>query len=270
MVDFDLGAYFDRIGFGGPAAPSLETLAAIHRLHTQAIPFENLNPFLRLPVPLDIESLQKKLVRGGRGGWCFEHNLLVSRALQEIGFDVTCLAVRVLWHATSDHIGPRSHMLLLIKLNGRRYVADAGFGGQTLTAPLRLESDIEQQTPHEPFRLLRSGTSLEMQTRIGDAWESLYRFDLQEQFQADYEVTNWYLANHPNSYFVTGLTAARPDAGLRYALRNNQFAVHHTGGDTEHKTLASAAELRATLVDVFRIELPDVPDLDAALNRLTV
>jgi hypothetical protein len=65
---FDLTTYFTRIGYDGPRAPTLEMLRAIQRLHPQAIAFENLNPLLGLPVRLDIESLQQKLVRSRRGG----------------------------------------------------------------------------------------------------------------------------------------------------------------------------------------------------------
>ena len=85
----------------------------------------------------------------------------------------------------------------------------------------------------------------------------------------DYEVSNWYVSTHPDSLFVTGLMAARPATDCRYALRNNEFAAHHLNGNTERRVLTSAAEMRETLEKVFCITLPDVPELDAALARLT-
>jgi N-hydroxyarylamine O-acetyltransferase len=267
-ADFDLNGYFERIGFGGSCVPSLETLCAIHRRHAETIPFENLDPFLRRPVLLDAASIQRKLVFSGRGGYCFEQNLLLSGALKAIGFAVTGLAARVLWNATGNAVRPRSHMLLLVQLEGTPYLADVGFGGQTLTGPLRLEADIEQATPHEPFCLRRSGEAFELYTRIGEDWKPLYRFDLQEQFLADYEVSSWYLSNHPESPFVTQLIAARPDRGCRYALHNTEFAIHHVGGKTEQRTLVTVAELHATLRDIFRIALPATPETEAALSRL--
>ncbi len=270
-MEFDLDAYCKRIGFSAARTPSLETLAAIHRQHTEAIAFENLDPFLGRPVHLDMASVQRKIVDGGRGGYCFEQNLLLSRALKEMGFEVTDLAARVLWGATGEAVTPRSHMLLLVGVHGQRYVADVGFGGQTLTAPLRLEADVEQITPHESFRLVHAADKREtfdMESLIGEEWKPLYRFDLQEQFPADYEVTSWYLSNHPNSPFVIGLIAARADRDCRYALRNTDFAVHHPDGRTMRRSLASAAEVRETLEDVFRIGLEEVPELDAALDRL--
>jgi N-hydroxyarylamine O-acetyltransferase len=158
-------------------------------------------------------------------------------------------------------------MVLLIDLQGLPYIADVGFGGLTLTGPLRLEPDVEQRTPHEPFRLVRRDVGFVMQAKIGGAWRSLYEFDLQEQCLVDYEVTNWYLSNHPESHFVTGLIAGRPDAGRRYALRNGEFAVHHLEGATERRRFTDALELRATLEGVFRVNVPRGPEVDAALER---
>jgi N-hydroxyarylamine O-acetyltransferase len=265
---FDLDAYCARIGYSGSRRATLDTLAAIHLHHAKAIPFENLNPLLGWPVRLDAQSLQQKLVHEGRGGYCFEQNLLLSHALQALGFQVIGLAARVLWNAPEDAVTARSHMLLLVDLEGAPYLVDAGFGGLTLTGPLRLQPDIEQATPHEPFRLTRAGDDFLMQAQTHGTWRTLYRFGLQEQLLPDYEVSNWYLSNHPKSHFVTGLIAARPDTDRRYALRNNELSVHHLNGRSERRILTSAGEIRETLENSFRLRLPDAPDLDAALTRL--
>jgi N-hydroxyarylamine O-acetyltransferase len=265
----DLDAYFQRIGYKGARTPTLETLRAIHVRHTETIAFENLNPLLGWPVPLDPASLQQKMVRDGRGGYCFEHNILFKHALDALRFRVTGLAARVLWGAAENTVTARTHMLLHVDLDGQPYIVDVGFGGVTLTGPLRLETDIEQATPHEPFRLLKANDEFIEQVNIRGDWVSLYRFNLQENLLPDYEVTNWYLSNHPGSLFVTGLLAARPAPDRRYALMNNQFAVHHLNGHTERRLLANADEMRETLEGAFRLTLPDTPDLDELLARLT-
>jgi N-hydroxyarylamine O-acetyltransferase len=269
QAGFDLDGYFERIGYAGSGAATLETLEALHLRHAATIPFENLNPLLRWPVRLDEHSLQQKLVRDGRGGYCFEQNLLFSHALKQLGFRVTGLAARVLWGIPDLTVTARSHMLLRIDLDDGPYIADVGFGGLTLTAPLRLEADVEQPTPHEPFRLSGAREAFVLQAKINGTWKSLYRFTLEEQFLVDYEAMSWYLSNNPASHFVTGLIAARPDRDRRYALRDNTFAVHHLSGATERRVLASASELRATLEDAFHLTLPDGPELDAGLARLT-
>jgi N-hydroxyarylamine O-acetyltransferase len=269
MADtIDVSGYFERIGYAGRAAPDLDTLRAVQRCHAQTIPFENLNPFVGWPVRLDAASLQQKLVRDGRGGYCYEHNLLFSHVLRALGFDVTWLAARVTMGLPENAVGGRTHMLLLVALDGAPYVVDVGFGGLTLTAPLRLQTDVEQPTPHEPFRLLGAHDEFIVQAKIAGEWRALYRFGLQTQLLPDYEMCNWYLSNHPESRFVVNLVAARPDADRRHALRNNELAVHYLDGRTEKRMLQSVEELRQALEGVFRVRLPDAPDLDAALARV--
>ena len=132
----DLDSYFARIGHDGPRAPTLETLRELQRKHPLAIPFENLDTLSGTPVRLDLESLERKLVRGRRGGYCFEQNLLLKHVLTRLGFDVVALAARVVWERPAGEPRPRSHMVLLVSLGGRRYLCDVGFGGLTPTGPI--------------------------------------------------------------------------------------------------------------------------------------
>lgn len=265
----DLHAYLQRIGVHAPVAPDLRTLRSIIAAHVAAIPFENLDPFLGVSPALDIASVQRKLVHDHRGGYCFEQNRLLSDALRAIGFQVTDLAARVLWGQPDDAITARTHMLLRVETEGKSWLADAGFGGNTPTGPLKLVPDVEQPTPHEPFRLIRHDDSdWRLQLFAADAWRTLYRFDLQPQFAADYRVGNWWTSTNPDSHFVTGLSAARAPAGRRLTLRNREFAVHATGGTTERRTLRDAGEIRAVLENEFLIHLPQHPDLDRKLDNL--
>ncbi len=268
LTAFDLDAYFERIGYTGSPAPTLETLQRLHALHTEHIAFENLSPWLREPVELDIESLQDKLVRRGRGGYCFEQNLLFARALATVGFRTIGLGARVRWNVPDDVMTARGHMLLRVALPDGDYIADVGFGGMTLTAPLRLAIDVEQPTPHEPFMLSRAGDDYRLQAKVGAAWKTLYVFDLREHHRIDYEVTSWYLSNHPQSHFVTGLVAARPEPGRRHALRNNSYSLHELNGGTHTRVLTSAAELKQLLAGSFRLVLPEGHALDAKLQAL--
>jgi N-hydroxyarylamine O-acetyltransferase len=219
-------------------------------------------------VKLDPESLQQKLVKGGRGGWCFEQNLLLSYMLVELGFDVTRLAARVRWNVAAHVVTARSHMLLLVKLGRHAYIADVGFGGLTLTTPLRLETGIEQATRHEPHRLMRLGDGFALEAKVAGEWQPLYTFELQEQQLPDYEVSNWYLANHPQSQFVTGVIAARAAPDRRHALRNTRYVIHHAGGGTEKRFLTSVADYKELLAGPLRIRLPEAPGLDAKLAQL--
>ncbi|ESY83883.1 acetyltransferase [Mesorhizobium sp. LNHC221B00] len=264
---FDLDAYFARIGYAGSRDASLDTLKALHFLQPQAIPFENIDPFLGRPVRLDLAALQDKIVAGGRGGYCFEHNLLFMHALKALGFEVGGLAARVLWGQAEDAITARSHMLLRVELDGRTYIADVGFGGLTLTAPLLLEPGTDQKTPHETFRIAAADDHFRLQAAIGGDWRSLYRFDLQPQYEVDYSIASYFLSTNPISHFLTSVLAARAAPDRRYALRGNRLSIHHIGGRTEQKDIATAAELADTLEGQLGIIIPDRAGFEARVRE---
>jgi N-hydroxyarylamine O-acetyltransferase len=129
--------------------------------------------------------------------------------LRTLEFDVRPLAARVLWNASPETIPPRSHMILAVDIGGTTYIADVGFGGLTLTAPLRLRAGIEQETPHELFRITGEDPDLRVEAKIGEDWRPLFRFDLSEQYEVDYAAPTWYLSTNPGSAFRTTLMAAR-------------------------------------------------------------
>ena len=264
----DLDSYFARIGYDGPRTATLEAVQAIILHHTQTIPFENLNPFFRLPVRLDLDSLQTKLVHSRRGGFCFEQNSLLRAMLLALGFESRALGARVIWNRQPGEIPARTHMLQLLTIDGQPYIADVGFGGMTPTSALRLVPNIEQATPHEAFRLIEEDQEFVLEAMIGENWRALYRFDLVAQHPVDYEVSNFYVCHHPTSHFISGISAARVEPGRRYALRDNKFSIHRTGGISEEQILTSVAELRTLLDEIFDIAVPTEVDTDAAMQSL--
>ncbi|MFD4366900.1 arylamine N-acetyltransferase [Rhodococcus sp. NPDC058521] len=264
----DVDRYFQRIGYAGDRTPTLRTLDAIIGRHATAIPFENLDPFMSRPNRIDLVSLQHKLIDSRRGGYCYEQNLLLRSVLMSLGFDVTALAARVLWGADDYAITQRSHMLLAVTLEDGARVVDVGFGGMTMTSSIRFESDVEQSTPLEPFRLTTLGNDFALQAKLDGVWRSIYRFDLTPQHPVDYEASNWYLSTWPHSRFVTGLTVARPSSDRRYALNGLRLTVHHLGGPSERRQLESVEDLRRTLENDLLVDTSGIP-LDLVFDRAT-
>ena len=263
-----LDRYLARIGFEGRAAADLATLEQLTARHTRAIPFENLSAFLGETVKLDVASLEEKMLERRRGGWCFEHNLYLTHVMRAIGFEVKTLAARVRWNVPSGVAPPRSHMLMLVTAGKGMYIVDVGFGGLTLTAPLAFQPNVEQETPHEPHRLMPEGERLVLQAKVAGEWQDLYAFDLYEQVQADYEVSNWFLSTFPQSPFVNGIIAARADIDRRHVMRGTRYQAHHRDGKTERRHLATVAEVKAVLEGPLQIPLPRHPELDARLQRM--
>lgn len=101
----------------------------MHSHHNSAIPFENLDVLLPREIHLDDRALEEKLITARRGGYCFEQNGLLQRALSEIGFSVRSLLGRVVL-ANPPQMPPRTHRLLLVEVEGERWIADVGFGGK--------------------------------------------------------------------------------------------------------------------------------------------
>jgi N-hydroxyarylamine O-acetyltransferase len=265
----DLDRYCARIGYDGPRQPSLEVLRRLHQRHAEAIPFENLNPLLRLPVPLDQASLERKMLGEGRGGWCFEQNWLFRRALEAMGFEVRGRAARVTWGAPEGRVGARSHMVLEVSIGGRAWLADVGFGGVTLTGPLDFDIREPQPTPHEDFRLdLMADGDYVLNVRL-EQWAPMFRFRREDQLLPDYEQASFYLCNHPDSHFLKQLVAARPFPGGRFGLRDNMLTVHRPGQPVERRLLTSVAQLRDALERLMLVTLPDHPDLGRVLERAT-
>jgi N-hydroxyarylamine O-acetyltransferase len=264
----DLQAYLRRIGWHGAARADMSTLQAIVAAHLTTIPFENLNPLLGLPVSLEWSALERKLVQEGRGGYCFEQNLLLEAALRAIGFEVSGLIARVLWTRAEDAVTPQTHMLLRVEMAGESWLVDVGFGGQTLIGVLRLHADVEQATLLEPFRLVQMDGDWRMQSLVRGSWLSLYRFDLRPVPLIDYVVANHYVSTHPDSNFVKHLNVARTTSEGRLSLRDREFTLRRIGHEPRRRTLDSVAEIRRVLEKELLIRLPAHPRLDQRLGNL--
>ena len=258
----NLDAYLKRINYAGSIAPTLETLEMVHRLHPAAIPFENLNPLMELPVRLQLSDLEQKLLIERRGGYCLEQNLLFKAELEAMDFKVTPLAAAVLWGRAEGDESVDNHMALLVDVGGVPYLADVGFGGQVMTAPLRLRADVEQTAGGERYRLLGGHPKWRLETQIADQWRPMYEFTVAEKTLDDYIAMN----DSTMALFRDDLVAARVDGGKRFGLRNGRLRTHENGG-TETRELGTLPEIRDVLTNVFGIQLPASDRLDPALEK---
>jgi arylamine N-acetyltransferase len=270
---FDLAGYFNRIGYPGPAEPTLDALSALVAAHNGSIPFENLDPLMGTPVfDLSAVALTEKLVRRRRGGYCFEQNGLMRYALVELGFGVDALSGRVVWMRPQGLDGPppaSSHNVLAVTVPGvdGRFLVDVGFGGQTLTSPIRLEAGPVQETRHEPFQLLEHGVGYVLQAEVRGEWQPLYIFTTRPKPLIDLQVGSWYVSTHPASTFVVGLTAAVITDDARWNMRGRNLAIH-SHGETERIRFDTAAEVVAALTDRFGIDLTGLGDVEARVAEV--
>jgi len=257
-----------RIGHVGPHAPTLATLRGIIAAHAATIPYENIDVLLGRPPRLDLESLQRKMIASRRGGYCFEQNMLLRAGLLALGFTVTSLVACVIRDRASDAPVYATHMVLRVDLPEGPFLADVGFGGLGLTAPLAVRLNVEQTTPHETMRLVPTGEELTVQAKLGENWENMYRLLPQPRLDTDYEIANWFTATHPNSLFVNNLIAARPGPeGTRNTLFNGRLTVRRPPDQVTRRMLDGAAEYGQVLARTFGLALPDA-ELRAVLEAL--
>lgn len=213
---FDLDAYFARIGLPARVTPDSEGLGRLQREHRLSIPFENLDVALGRGIAIDSASVFAKLVTNRRGGYCFEHNRLFLDALGALGFTARPLLARVWLGATETP--PLTHTLSLVTIDGRDWIADAGFGA-SYAPVMALVDGWEADAPDGArFRLTRDADHGWMLLRKGDAgstdgrgagegWQPQYSFHDTHVADADLALSNHWTSTAPQSRF-TQLTIA--------------------------------------------------------------
>lgn len=264
-----LERYFARIGYDGPRAATLDVLRALHRRHPLAIPFENLDVLAGRRVSLRLEDIAAKLVDARRGGYCFEHNTLFAHVLAALGFRVTPLAARVLYGREPGAITARTHMLLRVRAEDADWLADVGFGGATLCAPLAFATREPQPTPLEPARLdVEPDGAWKLAVEEDGAWNEVYRFESTPAEWIDYELANWYTSTSPDSFFTGNLIACSVREDGRATLFNDRYAERDANGRrTLARTINAADELKDCLRERFGIDASDF-DANAWFTRL--
>jgi N-hydroxyarylamine O-acetyltransferase len=250
----DLAGYLRRVEYEGALEPTEEVLRALHRAHATHIPFENLDILLGLPIRLDLASLQAKLVHGGRGGYCFEQNSLFAAVLEEVGFPVTRLAARVRSGTTMTL--PRTHMLLLVRCDGRTWLADVGFGAEGLLHPVPFGTGEVSEQYAWSYRVVQEDGGLwVLQSLHGEGWTDLYAFTLEPQHAVDYEMANHFTSTHPESRFRRTVTAQLAAPGVRRVLRFGELTVDE-GTSVTRRKVEDPDELLAVLDESFGLRLP--------------
>lgn len=262
--DFDLDAYLARVGWSGPLAADVATLRELHAAHTSAIPFENLDVRLGRPVGLDLASLQDKLVRRRRGGYCFEQNTLFASALRAIGFEVETLEARVRPPGAPAPM-PRTHMVLRVEAGGASWLADVGFGGDGPAFPVPLGAAESEQTGGA-YAVAREPAGihvLRLRAGAGAEWRDLYAFGLVPALPVDFQVAHHFTSTHPRSPFVNTLTVQRTTPELRQVLRGRSYAEHD--GEREMRRELSDREAVELVTEGFGLDVP-ADDVRRALS----
>ncbi|NTW73881.1 MAG: arylamine N-acetyltransferase [Chlorobiaceae bacterium] len=260
-ANFDLHAYFTRIGFDGDAVADFATLKRMMQCQLRSVPFENLDVQAGMVVSLVPEELFTKIVERGRGGYCYEVNGLFAMALAEIGIPYRFVAARPM---TYNVRRPKTHMAIVAEADGQQWLCDLGFGSYGIREPISLKwLDREIRQDHELFRMtMTSRKEYLLQSSTDGAWKNLYEFALHPQEWVDFEPANFLNSRHPDSIFVRSLMVVRQTGTGKEVLTSYSYKSVSEGGTTERKIVPE--EIHALLEEKFGLVLrPGAPEQGA-------
>ncbi|GGC66135.1 arylamine N-acetyltransferase family protein [Undibacterium terreum] len=253
LTEQQVAYYLRRIAYKGSLAVELSTLQALHQAHMLQVPFENLDIPLGRPIVITQQALYNKIVAARRGGFCYELNHLFFALLSTLGFKVQMLSACVVYGNSFGQ--PFDHMLLLVELDGKQYIADVGFG-DSFREPLLLQDEpVTQRDAAYCFR--REGSDyvlLQQKQKESMDWQPQYRFDLDAHGIEAFQPMCMYQQSSPDSPFTKKSVCSIATEDGRKTISNGRLILTAGGERTEH-AIASEAEYRQILQADFGMSL---------------
>ena len=196
--NFNLTDYLSRIGFEGDAHNDVATLTQLMQRQLRSIPFENTEVQAGRIPSLVPEDIVNKVLGRGRGGYCYEINGVFAMALTAIGFEWYFAGARPMFYPMRR---PKTHMVVIVKCEGREYLCDTGFGGYALRAPIEI---VEGETVQDGdrFRMEYLDGEYVLSSQVQGEWQRQYGFALQPQEWIEFSLANYFNATHPDTIFT--------------------------------------------------------------------
>jgi N-hydroxyarylamine O-acetyltransferase len=240
----EVDALLARIGAARPGAPTSAALAALHRAYLRAVPSENYDIHLGVPISLAVPDLYDKIVGRNRGGFCYELNGLFAALLRELGFRVRLVSAFFLEDGSRG--AEFEHLRLIVRSADDLWLADVG-NGASWSDPLPLRPGT-----YGDVRVHRAGdlwwTSVR---RSGGRWEREWAWTPVARDLADFTQRCRYQEHDPASHFVARRFAVLPTEDGRISLLNGVFSEIRDGERTGRRV--GADQERALLADRFGI-----------------
>ncbi len=224
--NFNLDLYLQRIGYQQPVRPDIQTVTALMKQQLRTVAFENLDVQAKKIVSLVPEDIVEKIVGASgearRGGYCYEVNGLFAMAITALGLEYQFVFCRPMFYPMRR---PKTHMALLVKVEGQQLLCDLGFGSYGLRAPIALcDVNLPQPQDFDLFRLISPEPGqYVLQAQLENNWVNQYGFDLYAADWLDFMPANFLNSTHPDTIFVQKLLVILQTAQGRKMLVGNEF-----------------------------------------------
>lgn len=225
-TNFNLTDYLSRIGYEGEVSPDVATITQLVQKQLRSIPFENTEVQAgRIPsmVPEDIVD---KVINRRRGGYCYEVNGVFAMALTAIGFEWYFAGARSMLYPTRR---PKTHMVVIVRIEGRDYLCDCGFGGYALRSPIEIGTGEVVVQEGDRYRLELIDGEYVLGAMVQGEWQRLYGFALQNQEWIEFTLANYFNATSPDTVFTQKKLAILQTPNGRKILVDNELKLIEDG-----------------------------------------
>ena len=251
--------YLARIKYVGKIDPSLKVLASLQVAHLLTVPFENLDIHTGTRIVLDTTLLYRKIVTMTRGGFCYELNALFNSLLRELGFHSRLLMGRVYDHTTKEYGPEFDHMLSLVKIDGRQWLVDVGFGDFSM-GPLEFRLNQSVTDPAGEFLIEQD---IDEYFRVSRFSQKENRFSTRDVRLADFSEMCLYHQTSPQSHFTRKKVCSIATAAGRITLTDEKLIITANGIRTE-SPICNAQEFSQALAQYFNINVSALPSQAAS------
>lgn len=263
----EITTYLKKINYQGDNSVNLHNLRQLQYCHLLRIPYENLSAMNGSPVLLDESSLYDKIISHDRGGYCFELQGLFYYLLKSLGYQVEQFAGRFM--DEPGHIQMRRHRVLVMTLEGKRYVCDVGVRSESSRFPLELVEDVIQSDCVGDYYYKKDPFYgwVQMQRLKGKDWKTILGFTEEKQIDDDYVMPSFYCEKHPDSTFNKFMKISIFTDKANLNIVGNEYRVFAEGRIQERRQIQNDTEARRILAEHFHIQVP--PDYKKLLLEHT-
>ncbi|KAL4962812.1 arylamine N-acetyltransferase family protein [Aspergillus stella-maris] len=209
------------------ATNPLQALTTLQRHHLSSIPWGNtaLHYSQHHSISTHPSAVFEKLVNGRLDGYCMENTNLLYGILRSLGYVIYPAAGRVSKSVGDASVkgrdvrfGSLGHMVLIVTINGEKYMVDVGFGNNNPTSPLPLQSNTTAKNhPGTLMRLIKEPlpeavdqsqkfwmyqVSYTTTPTQETDWQTMYAFSEAETLPQDFEMMNVNTSQTASSWFT--------------------------------------------------------------------